>query len=397
MTRRLVALLALVAIAMSVATVAWAAWTVTSADASGNGRATSMPGGAAPSVSAAGATVTVSWSASSFPGGPAVSGYVVRAYNAATSAPRAVAGTCAGTVSALTCSDTGAPSGTWKYTIQPRQGAWTGAEGATSAAVLVDTAAPVTTDNTAAIGATPRNTDQTVTLTPTDAGSGVAATYYTTNGTTPTTSSPQGTTILLSADGSYTIKYFSVDANGNAEAVKTASTVITIDKTAPAPTALTLTNSGTAGTADRGDRIDITLSEVLSADSICPDAWAGGEDKILSGNDEVIATITNNGSNDVLTVASASCTGGLRYGSVALGGNYVTTTRTFSGNGANSTRISWTVSTRVLSIQLGKDSGGSVNTGIANGTPVWTPSSSITDLAGNAMAATPFNGTSSRL
>ena len=71
-----------------------------------------------------------------------------------------------------------------------------------------------------------------MTLSPSDtSGSGVAATYYTTNGSTPTTSSAQGTSILLSADGTYTIRYFSVDAAGNTEAVKTASTVITINTT----------------------------------------------------------------------------------------------------------------------------------------------------------------------
>ena len=63
-----------------------------------------------------------------------------------------------------------------------------------------------------------------MTLTPTDALSGAAATYYTTNGTTPTTASTQGTSIALTTAGTYTIKYFSVDAAGNAEPVKTAGT-----------------------------------------------------------------------------------------------------------------------------------------------------------------------------
>src|SRR5439155_12076731 len=78
-----------------------------------------------------------------------------------------------------------------------------------------------------------KNTSQTVTLTPTDTGSGVAATYYTTNGSTPTTGSTQGTSISLTATGVYTIKYFSVDIAGNQEAGKTASTQIRIDKVLP--------------------------------------------------------------------------------------------------------------------------------------------------------------------
>ena len=80
-----------------------------------------------------------------------------------------------------------------------------------------DSTTPATTDNTASIGTACKNTTQTVTLTPTDSASGAATTYYTTNGTTPTTSSSQGTSIALSAEGTYTIKYFTVDNVGNQE------------------------------------------------------------------------------------------------------------------------------------------------------------------------------------
>ena len=106
--------------------------------------------------------------------------------------------------------------------------------------VKVDTTAPVTTDNTLSIGNGWKNTAQTVTLSPTDAGSGVAQTYYTTDGTTPAEIGgvPQGTTqtgtsISLNSSGQYTIKYFSVDLAGNVETVKTAGTVIRIDLIAP--------------------------------------------------------------------------------------------------------------------------------------------------------------------
>ena len=99
----------------------------------------------------------------------------------------------------------------------------------------VDTVAPVTTDNTLTLGPAWRTTNALVMLTPTDPvpGSGVAATYYTTNGTTPTTSSSQGTSFTLSADGIYTIKYFSVDNAGNVEAVKSAAALVRIDTALP--------------------------------------------------------------------------------------------------------------------------------------------------------------------
>jgi hypothetical protein len=106
--------------------------------------------------------------------------------------------------------------------------------------VMPDSTPPTTTDNTASIGNAWKNTNQTVTLTRNDGtGSGVAATYYTTNGSTPTTASPSGTSISLTADGIYTVKYFSVDNVTNAEAVKTAGTQIRIDKTIPSTATLT--------------------------------------------------------------------------------------------------------------------------------------------------------------
>jgi hypothetical protein len=100
--------------------------------------------------------------------------------------------------------------------------------------IRIDKTAPTTTDNTATIGNAWKNTTQTVTLTPVDTGgSGVLTTYYTTNGSVPTTESAQGTSVVLSDSGTYTIRYFSVDAAGNAEAVKTAGTQIRIDTAVP--------------------------------------------------------------------------------------------------------------------------------------------------------------------
>ncbi|HET9841039.1 MAG TPA: chitobiase/beta-hexosaminidase C-terminal domain-containing protein [Nocardioides sp.] len=75
----------------------------------------------------------------------------------------------------------------------------------------------------------------TVRLSATDGtgGSGVAATYYTTNGTTPTTSSTRYTQ-SFSVSQTSTVKFFSVDRAGNAEAVR--SQLIRVDRTAPTTT-----------------------------------------------------------------------------------------------------------------------------------------------------------------
>jgi uncharacterized protein YfaP (DUF2135 family) len=126
--------------------------------------------------------------------------------------------------------------------------------------VRPDSTAPTTTDNTAAIGNAWKNTNQTVALTRSDGtGSGVAATYYTTNGSTPTTTSQSGTSVSLTSDGTYTISYFSVDNVTNTEAVKTGSTQIRIDKTAP-----TVTMTAPPAVIHNGQALTATASDAVS-------------------------------------------------------------------------------------------------------------------------------------
>ncbi|MFA7319767.1 MAG: chitobiase/beta-hexosaminidase C-terminal domain-containing protein, partial [Parcubacteria group bacterium] len=92
--------------------------------------------------------------------------------------------------------------------------------------------APVTTDS--GTDDNWHNSAVTVSLNCTDVdGSGCKKTYYTTNGTDPTIASPSGNAVTLSAEGVYTIKYFSVDNAGNVEDVKTAVKTVNIDMTAP--------------------------------------------------------------------------------------------------------------------------------------------------------------------
>jgi beta-glucanase (GH16 family) len=97
----------------------------------------------------------------------------------------------------------------------------------------IDRTAPVTTDDAASIGTAWSRLDRTVRLTPTDGSAGVAATYATVDGSTPTTASPNGTTVALTTSGAYTVRYFSVDAAGNVEPVKSSGTTVRIDETAP--------------------------------------------------------------------------------------------------------------------------------------------------------------------
>jgi Chitobiase/beta-hexosaminidase C-terminal domain/Bacterial Ig domain len=146
------------------------------------------------------------------------------------------------------------------------------AEAVKSQAIEIDTVAPTTTiacNSTTCSTGWYKTSPVTVTLTATDntAGSGAKATYYTTNGSTPTTSSTVYTA-PFAVSVTTTVKFFSVDNAGNAEAVKshaieidtiTPTTTITCNsttcstgwyKTSPVTVALTATdNTGGSGVA----------------------------------------------------------------------------------------------------------------------------------------------------
>src|SRR5947199_8762227 len=118
---------------------------------------------------------------------------------------------------------TPAPSSHGKFSnyVSPDKAANT--EGAHSATAPIDRAAPTTTDD---VPAGYVNHDVTVTLTASDTGgSGLDKTYYTTDGSEPTSSSPvydPTTKPALTSDGQV-IKYFSTDTAGNHEGVHAAT------------------------------------------------------------------------------------------------------------------------------------------------------------------------------
>jgi hypothetical protein len=112
---------------------AWAA----GAPGTGHASARTMPAGNVPGGTVAGNAVTLTWAASTFAGGGAVPGYVVRRFNSLSSAEATVLASCSGVVTATTCTESGVPIGTWKYTITPAAGSWRGTQSAQSSAVTV--------------------------------------------------------------------------------------------------------------------------------------------------------------------------------------------------------------------------------------------------------------------
>ncbi|MDX6651255.1 MAG: hypothetical protein QOJ38_36 [Solirubrobacterales bacterium] len=117
------------------ADLAHAGWTK-AASGSAASRARAMPAGNQPATSVSGRNVTVSWAASSFAGGSAVSGYTVRRYNGGGQL-QTIGASCTGTISALSCTEQAVPAGSWKYSVTPKQSNWVGTESSQSAAATV--------------------------------------------------------------------------------------------------------------------------------------------------------------------------------------------------------------------------------------------------------------------
>ena len=170
----------------------------------------------------------------------------------------------------------------------------------TTTPINVDLTAPVTT---AVLSGTLGNnnwytTAVTVNLSATDATSGVATTYYSTDNVTFTV----GNSVTISAQGSSTVYYFSVDLAGNQEVL--GSVPIKIDTVAPVTTA---TVSGTLG---NNNWYTTAVTVNLSA----ADATSGVA-TIYYSTDNVTFTV----GNSVTISAQGSST--VYYFSVDLAGN----------------------------------------------------------------------------
>ncbi len=130
---------------LATAVPARAFWTAASGVGdSGAAAATAVNRGATPSASAIGPAVTVTWAPSTLANGQAVTGYVVKRYDAVTQVAQAILSACTGTVAATTCIESSVPSGAWVYTVTPRIAInWVGQESLASSTVTVESTAPV--------------------------------------------------------------------------------------------------------------------------------------------------------------------------------------------------------------------------------------------------------------
>ncbi|MBI4957968.1 MAG: chitobiase/beta-hexosaminidase C-terminal domain-containing protein, partial [Desulfovibrio sp.] len=202
-----------------------------------------------------------------------------------------VGGTCGGSLSGTT------------YTISAITANCT----VEAAFTLIDATAPTTTATPA--GGT-FGTTQSVALACADnaGGSGCAATRYTTDGTTPTASSPvYSAPIAIST--TTTLKFFSTDAAGNSEAAKTET--YTIDTVAPAITINAVTSPTNVssqiigGTVEAGGTVAVSLNGGTAANAVVSGTtWSYAVTGLKEGANTITAKATDAAGNAATATAS---------------------------------------------------------------------------------------------
>jgi hypothetical protein len=187
------------------------------------------------------------------------------------------------------------------------------------------------------------------------------------------------------AAGSYAFTITSTDKAANSE---TQSFSVTVDNTAPMASDVQSTNvgGGTVGHLDQGDTLTLTYNGIIDPNSILS-GWSGASTKV-----QVALVDGGTSADDSIYVYNTEATPvQIPVGTVDLGsrGYLNTGSGQYVVYGATGTA---TPSTMVQSgssivITLGT-SGGASSTSTTHAPMVWTPSTSPTDIAGNAVSAT---------
>jgi hypothetical protein len=193
-------------------------------------------------------SITVTWPATTI-GGQNVSGYTVKRYNTGGTVQTVGAG-CSGTISGLTCTEASVPSGTWRYTVTPIQGAWTGAESPQSSSATVQSpglsfsSSTTVTSLPATLSAslTSLVPGQAVTFRLDDQNTGTVLSSTLSPTTVPATGSVTATVTIPAgvANGSHTV--YAIDGQGDV-----ASASITIAHPTVAGATIAKSAGGTAG------------------------------------------------------------------------------------------------------------------------------------------------------
>jgi chitinase len=233
-----------------------------------------------------------------------------------------------------------------------------------------------------------RGTTVTLNATGTDSGSGVLNVTIQrapTGGSTWTdictdNSSPYACVwnTTLVTDGGYDLRAVTTDNAGNS----INSTVVSnrvVDNTAPTGTNIQTANGGaTAGKAEQSDTITFTFSEQIAPASVFT-GWDGTATNVT-------VRMVGSATNTTLTVWDAANTTQLPFtsSSVTLNGTYIQ-----SGKTVNFSTSSMVQSGSTITITLGTPSGAAAfrQTVVIAGQMSWPTSSTMTDIAGNALTA----------
>jgi hypothetical protein len=269
------------------------------------------------------------------------------------------------------------------YTVQAGQtnAAGTGVSAATTFSVALRTPTPTVTAPTD--GALLTTGRPTVSGTATDpgpvsvrlyAGSAASGTPAQTLTATPAGGSWSVTPAALT-DGTWTVQ--AAQSNAAGTGLSTAVS-FAVDTAGPSAVSLTASNgTGTAGRIDVGDTLAFTYSEKVAPASLLA-GWDG------SSRSATFQVRDGNGQNPNDGLAAFQSGAAVNVGTVTLGSpNYV------GGNGTPTVTATMSLSTvagrSVLTFQVTSVATGNATLGtVASATTAWTPSTSVTDLAGNA-------------
>lgn len=366
--------------AVALATTAGTALAKYSAASAGGARAIaqSMPTPAAPTTSVSARNVTVSWSAVTLPGGTPMTGYVVRRFDLSGVA-QTVGAACSGTVTGVSCTESGVPSGSWKYTVQAKLGTWTGAQSALSATTTVAVGPQlvslqmkdangngkvdqvVATFDTTLATYTAGTTPWTLTNVP---SSGTLASVAV-SGTTATLTLTEGAGAANTAVGTFTVA-LATNANGIRDAAGNLSSFAATapaDKAGPAPTAIGNTNGTSNGLPQTGNTVTYTFSENIPSTSFPASTTVTFTDPVGAGNDTMAVAGISNG---------PGTTGGTGYVTVDGASVVFNATATVSGT--------------VVTVTLGTCASGCSALGqqTSNATYSYVAATTLVDAAGNA-------------
>jgi hypothetical protein len=222
-------------------------------------------------------------------------------------------------------------------------------------------------------------TSNTSTVAAGQTASALTSGSYTVNGVSFNYRSALLTADAVIAQGS---KAWSIASADNASNSATTNSTVSVDNTGTASTDVQATNTsgGTAGLPEAGDTLTYSFGEPVDTISILA-AWTTS-----TASQTVTLRLNQNAGGDNVTIFNSANTTQLPMGTVNLGRtDYTTANRTFT----NSTM---TTSGNNVIIVLGTASG-AVTTAAGTGTMAWTPTTTVTDIAGNGLLATVVNET----